>query len=90
MTAEVFDSLPSPTFEVREIALQFQTSGLKLTRIAVADAADLPPESSSSALSQPESSTHAPSTAVNTPAVSPLSDFPLLLADQFVLVYSVP
>ena len=90
MTAEVFDSLPSPTFKVWEIALRFWASGLKLAQIAVADAADPPPESSSSTLSQPESSTHAPSTAVNTPAVSPLFDFPLLQADHFVLVYSVP
>lgn len=73
VTAEVFDSLPSPTFEVREIALRFRTSGLKLARVAVSDAADPPPESSSSALSRPESSTHDPSTAVNTPSVCPFS-----------------
>ena len=50
-------------------------AGLKLSKIAVADISDLPPDSSSSALSLPNPSAHNPTVTTNIPSVHPLHLF---------------
>ena len=85
-SAEVLDSLPSPSFELQAVSIRFRTVGLKLSKISVADTIDLPPESSSSAVSLPNPSVRDTTVATNIPSVSPSFLFLSFLTN--ILFYS--
>ena len=84
VSAEILDSLPSPSFELQAVSIRFRTAGLKLSQISVADTSDLPPESSSSAVSLPNPSVRDTTVATNIPSVCPPFLFFSSFANMFI------